>query len=90
MAATVTVPVLVGGGILKTEDESFPWTLTTKWHATKLADGTAADLTVLTDIVSTDPLDQSYWDSVWARVLSDYNGVYANAPAIAPANPIAL
>jgi hypothetical protein len=90
MAATVTVPVLAGGGIIKTEDESFPWTLNTKWHATKLADGTAADLTLQTDIVSADPLDQAYWDSVWTRVLAGYSSVYANAPTIAPANPIVI
>jgi hypothetical protein len=90
MAATVTVPKLFSGSVSKPEDESFPWKLVTTWHATKIADGTRADMTVTTDIPSADIMDQAFWDLVWAEVLGGYALVYSNAPTVAPTNPIAL
>lgn len=88
MAATVTDITLESAGVQKPEDETFPWVLTTQWHARLLSTGAPAPVTIQTNLTSTAELTQDDWDAIWTDVTGAYTSIYANSPTIGPSNPV--
>lgn len=84
MAATVSVPVLVGTAFRFNDGVGFPGTLTTRWMAGKLDGSGPAEISIDTAIASSAPLVQADWDAIWTAVLAAYASRYANAPSVAP------
>jgi len=90
MAATVTDITLESAGVQKPEDETFPWVLTTRWHARLLSTGAPAPVTIQTNLMSSAELVQDDWDNIWSNVTAAYTSIYANSPTISPSNPVSL